>query len=503
MYNQQNYMDDIQDDLDELLYHTETELSRISRFQKILGAQSSAVRPETISLINNLVHEPLAAYTALRAEIIDAKKTNSDSTALKQKAADLLRTLQGVTGALLAAADWQSPSYLHALYSKAGAQNGKIEGTINDYKRDRHLDAERYEHAFRSEYIDAAFRIPPSVMLTSSGMSAFTTIINCLHLDGLINGPVVAGVSSYFESKKILESFFPENLYYVDEMDVENLLAVVHEVQPAVIFLDTLCNTESIALPDIETIITRLAATLTRPTTLVLDNTGLGIMCQPLKYLPLLPGKLHLIVFESLLKYHQFGFDRVSGGIIWTSGISPYRLSGWRMHLGTNIPDASVLSLPEPNRMLLKKRMARMDRNATFLANAINTYITRPESSGPFSHVVYPGLPSYPGYAWTHELPFHGSYFVLALKSRYPQVMVCKMFISLVIDEAKKQGIDVVAGTSFGFSTTRIYLTALHADKITKPFLRISVGTETQSEVEQLAKIFIKAIDQLSVRVII
>ena len=59
-----------------------------------------------------------------------------------------------------------------------------------------------------------------------------------------------------------------------------------------------------------------------------------------------------------------------------------------------------------------------------------------------------------------------------------------------VIEEAKKRDLDLVSGTSFGFNVTRIYLTAMHADEIIKPFVRVSVGTETCDEIERLAQAF-------------
>ena len=503
MYNQQNCMstysshDDLMDDLTELLFLTNSKIKQLHQFLKFLKLNNDSIKPETRSLVLSIATDHTTRFTELSTKISVALKNSVPTASLKHEYADELRTLAGLTGALLASVDWQSPSFLHSQSSQAGAQTGKISATLNDYKRNHNIDAENYEHAFRSEYIDATLRIPPHVYTTSSGMAAFTTIVNTLHLDGIINGPVLVGQSCYFECKKILERFFGENLYYVDEMDVTGLLAKVQELQPAVIFLDTLCNTETIALPDMKQIITRLSQELSRPTTLVLDNTGLGISYQAFKDLPLLPSKLHLITFESLLKYHQFGMDRVPAGVIWTKAISPFGVSGWRMHLGTTLADNAVLSLPRPNRALLSKRMARMNRNAYHIASALDSYIKK-MSGSPYSHVVYPGLSTHPGFAWTKDLSFHGSFIVLTCKSSEPEASLHKTFISFAIDEAKKANIDLISGTSFGFDTTRIYLTALHATGVTKPFMRISVGTETWDEIQKLSDVLCRALDRAS-----
>lgn len=507
MYNQQNCMntystlEDLTDDLSELLYIVNSKIDQLNRFLIFLSSCHDAVRPATAHMIQGLAADHIAVYKKIAGEISSSLVSKNISADLKQNYANKVRALVGISGSLLASVDWQSPSSAHSIFSEAGAQTGKITGTVNDYKRDHNIDAENYEHAFRSEYIDATLRIPPNIYTTSSGMAAFTTIVNTLHLDGLLSGPVFVGQSCYFECKKILEKFCENNIFYFDEMNTDSLLLKVQELQPSAIFLDTLCNTEAVAVPDTKTIITSLSQELRRPTVLVLDNTGLGISYQPFKDLPLLPSKLNLIVFESLIKYHQFGMDRTPAGIIWTKAISPFGVSGWRMHLGTTLSDSAVLSLPKPNRALLTKRMARMNRNAEYLASTLDAHI-KTLTKTPYSHVVYPGLSTYPGAAWTKNLPFHGSFFVLACKSNEPEISLHKTFISVAIDEARRAKINLVSGTSFGFDTTRIYLTALHATEVTKPFMRISVGTESWDEIQSLAQVLIRAIDRASKQVV-
>jgi hypothetical protein len=54
--------------------------------------------------------------------------------------------------------------------------------------------------------------------------------------------------------------------------------------------------------------------------------------------------------------------------------------------------------------------------------------------------------------------------------------------------------IDLVEGTSFGLDVTRMYVTAQTATDISKPFLRVSAGTETASEIESVAEAIIRAV---------
>ncbi len=468
----------------------------IERLNVARGQIFSNALPDTASTVEGVIDNLFVTYRRLHDELSRPlqKGDIAELTREKKRIANIVRGMQGVVGSLIASTDWQSPSFLHAVQSQAGRQTGKISGTVNDYKRDHHMDAAKYENAFRREYIDATFRIPPKVYLTASGMAAFSTAVTTLAAEGRMDGPIMVGRGSYFENKQVLEQFFGDRLVFFDEMHFDGVLAMVKKIQPVAIVIDSLTNTADIAVPDLRRLLPAIARVVTQPTVLILDNTGMATAYQPFVDMPRVPSKLTLVVVESLNKYYQLGMDRVTGGVIWRTGLAPIGFFGSRMHLGTNMPDASVLSLPTPNRALLDKRLARLHRNATLLATALDAHIKT--SHTPFSHVVYPGLPSHPAYSWSVDR-FHGSFFILAFKPTFSHVRLSKKFLGIAIDEARKGGVDIVAGTSFGFSTTRIYLTALHASKYAKPFLRISVGTETRAEIDALTAIFIRAIDRL------
>jgi cystathionine beta-lyase/cystathionine gamma-synthase len=271
-------------------------------------------------------------------------------------------------------------------------------------------------------------------------------------------------------------------------MDTNVILEAARRLRPRAVFLDTYCNTAEVAMPDLPSLLPPLGRLLGPRGILVLDNSALGPSCQPLRYLAHLGGP-RLFVIESLNKFHQFGMDRVTGGIIWTQGGAPSGLLKTREHLGTNMPDASVLSLPAPNRALLERRLHRLGRNALDLASRLQTFADQ-HPHGALSHVIYPGLPSHPAHAWARSLPFPGAFFALAFKPTHQNVYFYKSFLARIMDEARRQNVQLVAGTSFGLDTTRLYLTALHATRLTSPFLRLSVGTETADEIENIARVF-------------
>lgn len=119
-----------------------------------------------------------------------------------------------------------------------------------------------------------------------------------------------------------------------------------------------------------------------------------------------------------------------------------------REHLGTNVADTSVLSLPRPDRARLERRLARLERNAAILAERLGGF--------------HPGVGR-----------------LLQLDVAEPQAWVAR-----ALEEARRRDVEVVAGTSFGFDHTRVYITAPGPDS----FLRIAAGTEDRLRIETVTE---------------
>ncbi len=411
----------------------------------------------------------------------------------KKEYSDVLRTLHATLAGLLSSGNWQSPSFWHTTTSQAGNETGKISVSANDYKRDMHADEKEYGQLFVKEYVDHSMRMAPFALPTSSGMSAVTTTL--VHLQSRVeqDGVVLAGKGSYFQNKWELEKLFPGRVQYVDEFDTNGIVQEAERLQPAIVFLDSICGAQSLAMPHLSVILPKLSGVLSSRSTLVLDNTGLATSYQPLADMPFTPlGGMHLIVVESLLKFHQFGFDRVGGGIMWTPAGTEKELFYTRMHLGTIMPDASVLAMPLPDRALFDARLARIGRNAKLLAQKLDEYIG--EGRGPIAHVVHPSLPVHGAHAWAKDLAFQGPFVTLVFKEGKQDVSVYDAFASRIAKIAQKRGVDIYGGTSFGFDTTRLYVTARYATGITAPFVRISAGTETRHEIDTLVRVFQEAL---------
>ena len=463
------------------LVEAERELSTAClrpRTHGLLGAELERARRRYRALAERLcaLHAAATARTRSRA-LLD------ELAAEKASLADLLRVERALTAALVGAADWQSPSFVHSLIPSAGRQHGRIRPHWNDYKRDRHLDAEHYEHDYIHALVDGPREL--QALLTSCGMAAFTTVLSFLQLEGKLDGPVLAGAGLYHENRLLLERMLPGRLRFVDEADTESLLRAVDEYRPSALFLDSLSNTKWMPLPDLTRVLDRLAGTQTY---LVVDNTGLSVACQPFA---LADESVRLIVVESLLKYAQLGLDRANAGIIVARSDNAERLAFYREHLGTNVADVAVHALPRPNRRVLERRLARLQRNALLLAERLAA------ESASHADVVYPGLPSHRCAALTQQLSFRGGCFSLVFREPGESLRRERGFLDQAVAEAAGRDVMLLGGSSFGFDTTRIYLTAEGAD-YGEPFVRIAAGTEHRLELERIADALAAAVREVA-----
>jgi cystathionine beta-lyase/cystathionine gamma-synthase len=219
-------------------------------------------------------------------------------------------------------------------------------------------------------------------------------------------------------------------------------------------------------VPDLGAVIDALRGA---DTYLVLDNTCLSVGCQPFV---LARDSVRLVVFESLLKYAQLGLDRAGAGLIVARNGDAESLEYYREHLGTNIPDVSVHALPPPDRGVLERRLARLQRNALHLARGLS------ERAPPGVAIVYPG---------------RGGCLSVAFGECEQTIERQSGLVGAAVAEAARRGIRLHAGSSFGFDTTRIYLTAARAE-YGVPFVRIAAGTEHRLEVDALTDVLATAI---------
>lgn len=485
---------DLRRDFHELEFLCQSTLTNINNFRYRFFKNKKFLLPE----IRNTVFQELVRvekiFTNFRTEIEKSANELSKSQndlqnlikyiGIKNVFYDLYRTSIGMVGALITSCDWQSPSSEFSLTTQAGMQTGQVEATFNDYKRDHHLDQKPYEEMFIREYVEVKNKKAWKALLTNSGQAAFTTILNYLAMEGKLRKKVIVGKSSYFQYKNLVMKLLRNKILEVDETDTDKIISLIKRQQPGVIFLDSLCNSKSIAVANLAKIIDFLANEYRHEVYLVIDNTGLSFSFSSWESL----GKntfLKPIIFESLIKYLQFGLDRVNGGIIIAPNRVISQLFEYRKNLGTNIADVSIYLLPRPSRKMLKLRLERFERNARLLTLFLHDFLLQNKTN--VERIVYPGLSDHQSSNWTKDWWFHGCFFNLKFKSEFETTSFYKNFIRLVIASARKNKIEFAGGTSFGLNQTRIYLTSLWTD-FGEPFLRIAVGTETRLEMESIKR---------------
>jgi cystathionine beta-lyase/cystathionine gamma-synthase len=478
----QDAKQDLLNDLDEFDYIINTNLIILHNKQNYIKKNSKLYLNEIYQITNHNLDSLITKYHNYLYEIKKIRKFDYNSLFdCKSNFYQILRIVQSEFASYVTSLDFQSPSFGNAIFPQAGFQTGKISGTINDYKRDTHIDEKNYEELFVKKYIDSPFKTLIRAYMTSSGMSAFTTIYNYLSVEGKIKDKVIVGKSSYFQYKGTLVNGLKDRLVLVDETKTKELIRQIKFHKPSVIFIDSLSNTESIPVPDLRKLIVQLENNCAKDTYLIIDNTCLPIFFQPFNITLKFRSKLHIIAFESLMKYHHFGLDRATGGIIIAKGNDASKIFEYRKNLGTNISDYSVYCFPEPSKQVLLKRMLRLQRNALILSSYLKDLISIQNT--PVEEIIYP----------TQSLPFKGSFFNLKFKKPYRSVSFYKKFINRVIYYARKKDVEIIAGTSFGLNNTRIYLTSLWTD-YGEPFIRIAAGTEDIFTIQKIKNVFKESI---------
>jgi cystathionine beta-lyase/cystathionine gamma-synthase len=400
---------------------------------------------------------------------------------------DLLRMQVGVAASLMTAADWQSPPIASAGGPFAGRFEGLVREHLDDYKRDRHPDAAEFETAYLRAYVDVSPGTSVRALMTSCGMSAFTTVLAFLTMEPVLGTrPVVAGRSLYHECRELLAaSPLGRRVVWVDEADTSEVIDTIGRVRPAAVFVDPLSNARGLLLPDLRAILSHVADIATNDVYVVVDNTCLSVTCQPWRWI-LRNGCVRPVVFESLTKYGQFGLDRTAAGIIVALEHEAEMLSGYREHLGTNVADSCVAVVPWPDRTRLERRLHRIGRNALALARAVDAACRG--GPGPVVGACHPALPGHPSHRNAGELSFTGGLFALELDPSWDTPSGHQRISHELLDAAARERVPLVWGASFGFDTTRIYRTATLSTH--GPFLRIAAGTEDDDALEDLVRLF-------------
>ena len=372
----------------------------------------------------------------------------------------------GLLGGALTADHWQSPSFAYSGMSEAGDEGRSILANVNDYKRDMHAFGRELETRYKTAYAKKHI-FSPVTLATSSGMAALTVslILSKSHMGA--DCMIALGEHSYFENKELVHMLFAKNRITVfDEYHPETL----RNTSASIVLIDSVANDPALTVPDMHAFYRELSRIPRRPFLLV-DASASSILDIDLPSLS--ANRFRLVVFESLNKYHQFGLDRVTGGMITAYGVPFDDIYRVRDHAGTNISESAAATIPTPNGSLLKRYLARLRENATRYQQILETVKgISVKTAGANGRML--------GSIVSVELPEKKS-------GTYRKII--KRTIAL----AQKNKVPLLAGTTFGTPVTRLYTWSTRSE-FERPFLRISPGLEDDESAKRTAALIVQAI---------
>jgi len=370
--------------------------------------------------------------------------------------------LYGLLGGAITEDHWQSPSYASSVETEAGDESRSIIANVNDYKRDVHPIGIVLEQSYAAAYPKRQLLLPPLCLATVSGMAALSVAL--VYAASKRQQPVriAVGEHSYFENKELVRMLFGSgSIVWFDERNPEVLL----RERPDIILFDAVSNDPALTVADVSAMY-GTAARMDGVPYVVVDASAAMVSELPLH--PLVGLRFRLMVFESLNKYHQFGLDRVTGGILTLYGIPHDDVYTVRDHLGVNMPEQSAASIPTPSKSLMKRYMNRL---------RINTRIVTERLQG--LRGVSVNMPV------QHGNPM-GTFVSVQIPSKSSATY--RKIIRASIRYAQERTVPLLAGTTFGTPITRIYTWSTRSE-FERPYLRISPGLETQEAIDQVADV--------------
>lgn len=428
--------------------------------------------------VHDLLHQLELRTDDWVAEIKKAQ-SSVDISSLYEKKNELVRAIHeciGIVGQAWVSSHWQSPSIDQSVVDASGNIRGKIIAHFNDYTRDQHVLGVEFEKMYRKEYVRVPRTIPVYTYATVSGMAAMTTAALMILGETPRHAPILLGASCYFETKQLIKKMFGARVHEENLTNHEAVSRYIREYAPAAVFADTIGNEPGMHIVEGPSLIRQMSVSNAQKKYVVLDLSASAFMRAPMSGISL-PKGLMLIGVESQNKLLQFGFDRVTAGVVWGTGFDAMLLYDYRDHAGTICPDASVATLPTPSARLASIHTHRIERNTKMLV----AFLRRdPRLNAKLAQVVYPSLRG-----------FCGVYCMLYWQER--PLRTFDGYIHRVMKHAKHKKIPLVHGTSFGFHTTRLYTVAKNTH-YERPFLRISPGTETEEQILQIAQLLADAL---------
>ncbi|WP_410657545.1 PLP-dependent transferase [Amycolatopsis sp. lyj-112] len=393
-----------------------------------------------------------------------------------------LATLSYVRGAL----EWRSAAFDQSLAVQFFDLRAQGSPRVN-YERYEHNSV----HQVEAQLLEILGLSPEShsVSATSSGVAAYTLVECFLLRERLRSGDhVLMAPYIYFEASEQLTTLPFIQVERAAGYSIEEIIADVVRYRPRAIFVDPLANTAQQRMIDLPGLLARLRSVVLERTTVVIDGTMLsgGLPAELLAS----DDAVEVLYYESASKYLQLGMDAGMAGVVAYPIELGEAFDRQRRNTGLILYRHGADLFPRYPKSFYRRRMTRIGANALRTA----TLLRDDHRVTDVGKVSYPGLPDHPDARIAERLPYAGGCITFLFHERERNTRdELNVLFDRVFTHARRLGVQLTKGASFGFSTPRISAADAFAEG-EPPFLRLYLG-DRGDQVESLAKAFAQALD--------
>jgi len=289
----------------------------------------------------------------------------------------------------------------------------------------------------------------------------------------------------YFETDEQISKIPHIDIFRTETHDVNEIVKNIIKHKPKVVFIDSLTNTIDLRITDIQKICDLLSKEfLDYDIFFVIDGSMMSGEID-LSFLIKNKSRIKILYYDSCSKYLQLGLDIAMGGLV----VFPFNyqpvFDRLRRNTGTIMYDSVSNIFPIYTREVHQRRMRRFSENALLIGNMFL------ESQRLRKQVIphFPLLKNHPDHlvALNHHSVGGLMTFSFPSNTYLNQRDSLNSFIEMALIIAKKFGVSLTKGVSFGFSIPRISAAAAMAEN-SPPFLRLSVGDRSYEETKLLGE---------------
>lgn len=327
--------------------------------------------------------------------------------------------------------------------------------------------------------------VPLKLLLTSSGVAAFTVLHQFLMSKALTAGDtIVISPYLYFECFEQLRQISHVQVINSNTFDAEDIIATAEKHNAKAVYLDPMANTVGLETTDIR----RFAQLLSgregwADRFLIIDGTLVSGGMPVYDWFDK-PSHPKILYYESAHKYVQMGMDIVMCGLIVYPDIFHETIGLIRQVTGTTLYSRQANVLPPIDYSIHQSRMHWLTTNAEKLYHILDKKCS---TIAQFNFPVH-----WRKMGWGHG----GNVVTIRLigddqMNKRPSL---DTFTGLVLRAAEEEGVGMTKGGGLGFSVTRIWPSTPFI-RNEDPYIRISVGVDP-NEVEPVATAICKGLER-------